>query len=517
MQGKKEENSIKSFRRRAVNSRYVSPNQLTLCGFETPFEQKLTSTNRWVLLAKKIPWDKIVREYDELFSSSEGRPPINGRIVMASVIIKHTLNLTDRETIFQIRENVFMQYFLGYSTFTNEEPFSHTLFTELRKRLSLEVMNKINDILILYCDELMKDSKNENSDEPKPPIDNTNNDIEVAKEIPNKGSLLMDATVAPQNITFPTDLKLLNACREKTEQLIDKMHVKKPLEDKPRTYRKIARKDFLTTVKKKRKTHKEIYDANGSQIRYLNRNIKTIDKMLEALEATDYKKHPLKAKDFEYIKTIKLIYEQQNTMHETNTRRIENRIVNLHQPHVRPIVRGKEGKKVEFGSKIQASLVNGFVVIEKLDWENFNEGCYLKESVANYKKRFGYYPEIVHADKIYSTRENRDYLKELKIKFSAKPLGRPSKKEAVSNLVSPGERNPMEGKFGQGKVKYGLDCINAKLKKTSESWIASIAFVLNIVNFTRLAPLRLYIKIKKYYSAILTDFYWSLSLRASPI
>jgi transposase, IS5 family len=94
----------------------------------------------------------------------------------------------------------------------------------------------------------------------------------------------------------------------------------------------------------------------------------------------------------------------------------------------------------------------------------------------------------VLADKIYCTRENRAYLKELGIRLEAKPLGRPSK-EAMSNHVSPGERNPVEGKFGQAKIAYGMNNIMAKLKTTSESWIGSIVLVLNLVKLAGQIPL----------------------------
>lgn len=121
-------NSKGPSRKRASTPGYVSPNQLVLAGFETPFEQKLTRENRWVKLAHNIPWDKLVKYYDDLFPSKEGRPPISGRVILGAVIIKHLGDLTDRETVAQIQENMFMQYFLGYSSFTNEEPFSDTLF-----------------------------------------------------------------------------------------------------------------------------------------------------------------------------------------------------------------------------------------------------------------------------------------------------------------------------------------------------------------------------------------------------
>jgi IS5 family transposase len=202
----------------------------------------------------------------------------------------------------------------------------------------------------------------------------------------------------------------------------------------------------------------------------------------------DISKAPLKRRLREYFPIIKEVFEQQNYMLQHNVNTIESRIVNIHQPHVRPIVRGKEGKKVEFGSKMQLSLVNGFSLIDKLDWNNFNEGIWLKDSVEKYRTRFGFYPEKVLVDKIYCTRENRNYLKDLGIQLQAKPLGRP-RKEALLNQVSPGERNPVEGKFGQAKVAYGMDNIMAKLKTTSESWIGSIVMVLNLVKLMRLIPL----------------------------
>lgn len=497
----------KAVRKRASTPIYSSPNQLTISGFETPFEQALTANNRWVNLTKLLPWDSLIKPYNTQFKSEEGRPPISGRVVLGAIIIKHMLNLSDRETIQQIQENVFMQYFLGYSTFTNEAPFSPSLFVSIRERLSLQVINSINDIVIAHSfdkavnvpTELIKQKEGTKDNEDSSPP-GASSDTKESKEeatvvekplLPNAGKLLMDATVAPQNITYPTDLKLLDAARLKSEAIIDKLY-NKNLHGlvKVRTYRQVARKDFLNTAKKRAKSSKIIYQANGSQLRYLRRNLKHIGDMLLVYEQKDLAV-PLKQKDLDYLNTIRVVYEQQFTMHTTRTHSIEKRIVNIHQPHVRPIVRGKDGKKVEFGSKLQASLVNGFVVIEKLSWDNFNESQYLKETVEAYKSRFGFYPAEVLADQIYCTRENRRRLKELQIVLRAKPLGRPSKK-ALSNPVSPGERNPIEGKFGQAKVGYGLECIKAKLKATSESWIATITLVLNLVNLTRLSLVSLY-------------------------
>lgn len=513
---------LKEVRKRAVTPQYVSPNQLTLCGFETPFSQSLSRENRWVKLSNVIPWDKIVTQYDKQFKSKEGRPPISGRIVLGAVIIKHILSLTDRETILQIEENVFMQYFLGYASFTNEAPFSPSLFVEIRERLSLDIVNGISDIIVAHGFEL--EQKNNSLTKEKNTNDGDNSttksdaekltvEAETTAEkisLPNQGKLTMDATVAPQNITFPTDLKLLNEARKKSEQIIDKLY-NSALHGKTkvRTYRNIARKDFLNTAKKKSKSSKEIYKANGSQLRYLKRNLAHIKELKAAYVSKDWA-IPLKKRAEEYIEVMTIVYEQQSTMHRTKTKSIPHRIVNLHQRYVRPIVRGKEGKKVEFGSKLQVSLSNGFTFLDKLSWDNFNEGTCLMASVELYKNRFGYYPAEVLADQIYCTRENRRQLKELKIELRAKPLGRP-RKEAQSNLLSPGERNPIEGKFGQSKVGYGLDNIKAKLQTTSESWIASIILVVNLVNLTRLTAYCLDFLIIKFYNGIFGRKKWGPS------
>lgn len=535
MQGKIE----KVVKKRASTPAYVSPNQLTLAGFETPFDQKLFKGNRWVSMAHGIPWDSIVGHYDKLFKSREGRPPISGRIVLGAIIIKHYLNLSDRETIAQVRENMFMQYFLGYSTFTNEEPFSPSLFVEIRERLSLEILSKINDVVAVLCiqQEEVANQKEKpaycgKDEKPSgdPPLEasqasadvtpkqNWTPDILQTKAAPqtevaaertevlpkkeNKGRLLMDATAVPQDITFPTDLKLLNAARKKSEELIDILYNPSLHGDtKMRTYREIARKDFLNTAKKKKKTSKEIYKANGRQIRYLRRNLGHIETLLVA-----YKKILLIPSQQKYLMVLHTVYDQQEEMHRTHTKRIDHRIVNIHQPHVRPIVRGKEGAKVEFGSKLQVSIVAGYTFIDHFSWEAFNESGYLLASVEKYKGRFGFYPAEVLADQIYCTRDNRKALKLLHIKLIAKPLGRPSA-QAVKVHLSPGERNPIEGKFGQAKRKYGLQRVKARLSSTSQSWIAAIALVLNLVRMTRQALVTLTQKIRMVWEAS-TGTYW---------
>ena len=293
----------------------------------------------------------------------------------------------------------------------------------------------------------------------------------------NKGKLLMDAAVSPQNITSPTDLKLLNAARIKSEELIDALY-QPGLHGavKVRTYRQTARKKILNTAKKNYKTNKKIYKSNGSQLRYLKRNLGHITKLLNA-----FTKFPLTASQLKYLMVLHMVYDKQELIHSSHSKRVDDRIVNIYQPHARPIVRGKEKAKVEFGSKLQVSIVAGYTFIYHFSWEAFNEGGHLMASVQKYKQRFGFYPAQVLEDQIYCTRDNRKQLKLLDIHLIAKPLGRPSA-QALKVHLSPGERNLVEGKFGQAKVAYGLEKIRAKLSTISQSWITAIAIVLASLN-----------------------------------
>ena len=88
--------------------RYTPQSQLSLEGFETPFQQHLDKTNRWVRLAQLIPWDQLAAEYYKHMDSGFGAPCISARVVIGAVIIKHMLNIDDREVVEQIRENLYL-------------------------------------------------------------------------------------------------------------------------------------------------------------------------------------------------------------------------------------------------------------------------------------------------------------------------------------------------------------------------------------------------------------------------
>lgn len=456
---------------------YTSQNQISLELFKHPFNTDLNPENRWVKLAALIPWDELAGIYAKNLQSDIGRKSVNIRIVIAAIIIKHKLKLDDRGTIEMIQENIYLQYFCGLPEFTHDPVFDASLFVDIRKRLGVTEFDQFNRKIIEKSEQLkphqarIKRSKKDKDDK-----ENKGNIP------PNKGTLKVDATVADQEITFPTDIKLLNTSRENLERMIDLLYERELDGEKPRNYRRIARKNFLDFAKKKRKTKKEIRRGVKVQLQYVLRDLKIVDTLL----SKPGRNAKLSKRDTKLLETIRTVYMQQKYMYDNKTHQYPERIVNIFQPHVRPIVRGKDKAKVEFGSKINISLVNGFTWIDRLSWEAYNEGTDVEKQVENFYQIYGCYPKYFLGDQIYLNRENRKYLKEKGIEIVGKPLGRPPKVNPLSSAKKyqkkkkAAERNQVEGKFGQGKRAYRLNNIQAKLAQTSESWISAIIFVMNL-------------------------------------
>lgn len=480
--------------------RYTGKNQLALPGFESTFDRKLNVKNRWVVLAELIPWDEMAGVYAQHLNPSLGRYGVDIRRVLGAMIIKHKENFSDRATVSNIEENIYMQYFCGYSSFSNEPPFDASLFVDIRKRMGHEVFEKFNSYVISTYEKLTEkkrkkikdkdgEDKGSNNVLRQPPEQEKGSEqpCQTEEQAPHKGKLKLDATVADQYIKYPTDLNLLNESRENTERMIDKLVKILNWQNKPRIYRRKARRLYLGVVKKKCKTRKEIRKAIREQLQFVRRNIAMIHKMLDQFEADGW---PLTKRDQRLFWVIQHLYAQQKEMYDNKTNKCSNRIVSIHQPHVRPIVRGKDKNKAEFGAKLSVSEHNGMCVVDHIHWEATHEAGDLPSQVEAYKNQHGYYPEVVIVDKLYMTRANRAWLKSKGIRCSGKPLGRPPKTEKTAcqkrkERKEQAERNHIEGKFGQGKNAYGLNKIRAKLKETSESWICAIFLVMNLTKMVK--------------------------------
>jgi IS5 family transposase len=431
----------------------------------------LSPENRWVKLAQIIPWPKLEGKYHETFANPKvGNPAKSCRMAIGTLIIKERLKLSDDETVAIILDSPYMQYFIGMHSFSDQAPFDASTMTLFRKRLTPEILNEINQMIV----EATK--TNDDSGDPKA---TGGSGAEEKSEPENQGTLIIDATCAPADIHFPTDVSLLSEGREKLEEIIDCLHDPET-GDKPRTYRQTARKAYLRFTRCRKPRYKLIRKAIRQQLAFIRRDLKLVGAMLPQ---NGWKLSP---KQEQYLATIQELYSQQQRMYEQKTHQVEDRIVSIHQPWVRPIVRGKATADVEFGAKISVSLVNGYAMIERLDWDAYNEAGDLKEAVERYKKRHGFYPERILADKIYRNRNNLHYCDKLNIRMNGPKLGRPPSDKRIYaeqkwlERLEASERNAVEGKFGEGKRCYGLNRVMTRLKNTSEVSIHMTFLVMNL-------------------------------------
>lgn len=349
-------------------------------------------------------------------------------------------------------------------------PFDPSLLVHFRQRISVELVNKVNQATVRRLREI----GGSDSEKKKPEVEST--------PPKNQGKLILDATCAPADISYPTDLKLLNLARQHSEKIIDTLYepLKEKVKKKPRTYRKLARKDYLEVAKQRRPSRKQKRKAIKKQLQYLQRNLSHIEQLIESGSSLE----SLNKQQYKMLLVVNEVYRQQLWIAKNNKHSIEDRIVSLSQPQIRPIVRGKAGKPVEFGAKLSVSCFEGYVFLDRISWDNFNESGDFKAQIEGYRHFTGYYPESVHVDKIYRTRDNRAWCKERGIRISGPPLGRPpahvSREQKKQALDSERIRNSIEGKFGQAKRRFSLAHVMAKLPNTSETAIAITFLVMNL-------------------------------------
>ena len=449
----------------------------------------LDPDNEWIKLSKLVPWREFDLQYADNFRSKKGQRAIDSRMALGALLIKPAYKaMSDEDITREIAMNPYLQYFLGLHEYRYECPFDPSMMTRFRQRITPEMLSWVNDQIIGRKTEDEKHDDDDDSDSSGQ--DDENKESEGTATEDNEGTLILDATCAPQNIRFPTDASLLNEAREKAEDIIDALHEMGLSEGKkPRTYREKAHRKYNSFSKNRKKTVKLIRKTVKQQLGYLSRDLGIID---------DYEcRHPgclgkLSAKQQKLLQVIRVLYSQQEYMYRTGTHKVPDRIVSVTQDWVRPIVRGKQTADVEFGAKVEMSVVDGFLRIEDLRWDAYNESTTFQQSVESYRKAYGHYPARVLADTIFRTRENLRYCKKLGIHLNGSKLGKPfadpeeAKRHKKLEWLESGERGEIERNFGVGKRRYSLDCIVTKLKETSEVMIHSIVLFMNLRKKLRL-------------------------------
>ena len=380
-----------------------------------------------------------------------------------------------------------LRLFGGLTEFNPKPLFDSSMLSNFAVRFTKEDIGKINEEIYRRKQAAM-DAFTSDSDDNAGGNGKSNEEsgtVEDGGKPKNKGKLILDATVAPADIRYPTDLSLLNECREGTEKIIDDVWDKTEREGHKTAYsRKRARKEYLKIAKQRKPRKKQIRNAVREQLECVEKNVVALEGILAkiGLESFGYN-------NWARLLTIEEIAGQQRQHYDNPGELIPNRIVSVRQPHVRPIVRGKAGSEVEFGQKISLSVVDGYTFIEEQSWDNFAEGITLKASAEKYMERHGVYPEAILADKTYRNRYNINYCKEHGIRLSRPRLGRPKASEIEADKEQAHkdscERNMVEGRIGISKQRYGLDRIYARLEQTGEVEAAMNVLSMNVAHVLR--------------------------------
>ena len=481
--------------------------------FFLPFGGELDAKNRWCRIALMMPWAELEQQYvKKLLALGRGRKAYSVRMALGAVLIAQMCGYSDEELVRQVQENPYMQYLLGLRGFQQSPVFDPSLMVYFRRRLSGEPLEKANEIAAVAeamrrleekAEKERKRREREERRRKKDPPDGEGSTGGEQLTIDNFGEMILDATCIPVDIHYPTDLRLLHEAREWTERCIDAMHHPDiGVKEKPRTYRQEARRCYLNISKSKKTTYKQLRKAIRKQLQYLRRNLGIIG----AYEAQG-RFLLLSRLELERLETCRRVYGQQKEFYKTG-KSPQGRIVSLHMPFVRPIKRGKAGAETEFGPKVAVSVVEGIVFVERVSFENFNEGVTLIQSAQRYRQRFGYYPEAILADQIYRNRENLDFCKANHIRLSGKPLGRPRLDPLWRALRrqlekrDAGARNAVKGKLGEGKRCGGLDLIKTQLEETCQAVILAGFFALNLKSILRVLFCNLWKDLRDGYTPL---------------
>ena len=279
---------------------------------------------------------------------------------------------------------------------------------------------------------------------------------------------MADATCYESHMRFPTDMKLLWECLEWLYRHICR-HCKKLGIRRPRNKHSDVARSYLSYSRKRKR--------KSSRTRMLERRmIRLLEKLLVQRDEIHGKYGTSLRYTRDYQKRLSIIRKvlaQEKEMFEG--RKVSNRIVSIDRHYVRPIVRGKETKSVEFGAKVNNVQIDGISFIEHVSFKAFNEGIRLKDCIRMQQKLMNVRVRCVVADSIYANNANRKFCTKYGISTSFVRKGRAAKDEQMRRILrselSKERATRLEGSFGTQKQHYSLSRIKARNRKTEILWI----------------------------------------------
>jgi len=395
-------------------------------------------------LYQSIPFDQLATTIPMPKQSASGkgcRPWFDVKGGIALQFLKHYLCLSDAMLIQRINTDWSMQYFCGIQLRPGEVIKDGNLPSYWRSYIGEHLdITAMQTIFARYWKKDMGDSH-------------------MSSE---------DATCYESRISYPTPVKLLWDCCHKTYMIYNESRKKINLRVSRCNYED-RKRDFLSYQKTKKKTRR-------AEKKLLKKLLKFLLRLLNLQkDLSEQRQVRISIKQGLQLRNIIKVYEQQHSKVYGEVEQIKDRIVSLSKPYIRPIVRGKETKAVEFGAKVNKLQVDGISFIEHFSYDAFNEGTRLQNSIALHQQLFG---KCTHhsADKIYATNANRKYCTGRKIVTNFEPKGKQKAQHIEQNKVMRAVLNKergvrLEGSFGNEKNHYLLQKVNARNAVTEKCWI----------------------------------------------
>lgn len=388
-----------------------------------------------------IDWDSLVALLPEKKNPSGAPSWLPAQGYFGLMFLKHYTGLSDEKLLERFNTDWAIQMFCGTLLAENEAIRDNSFVSKVRGYLAHNVdMAAVQKVLISAWKE----------------------------EIPDKNAVFMDATCYEVYIRFPTDVKLLwECCQWLWEKQIPEL-CKRTGRKLPRSKYKEQKKKTNAYSKLRKKSYRKTRTRRNAFLKLLLKGIQAYQHLLDQVKASY-----LTPKDAATFKTIKTVYFQQKYHYDYPKAKIKDRIVSIYKPYIRPIVRGKENKSVEFGPKVHKMQVGGVSILEHISYNAFNECNRLKISTLKHKILFGKCSHLA-ADAIYATNKNRRFATGEGIvnNFVRKGRGQDDKPtKQVKALLNKERSTRLEGSFGNEKEHYLLRKIKARTPETEMVWL----------------------------------------------
>ncbi len=415
------------------------------------------SKSKLGVIKSLLPIDELVRQISRKKSwvNKGGRPEtLHLEAQICLMFLKSMTGLSDAELVSRLNTDIHYQFFcniyISPDSPIEDLKIASRIRTKLAKRIDIDKFQKIIASAL------------------KPHI--SSNDLKT---------VVSDATCYESYLRFPTNQKLLMEGVEWAFSVIKDIR-ETHANRMPRTKYVDVKRAYDVFARKRKKSHKQKRKITIRLLSLLDKLLGLIKELMNKYECS------LNPKDAKKYNVTKSVLKQQQSLFVGE--KVSNRIVSIHKPYIRPIVRGKEVKEVEFGAKVNSIQVGGFNFIEKLDFNAFHEGIRVPQCVLLHKMLFHTKTRFFAGDAIYATNSNRSYCKANNIITNFVPKGRRPKNDDVVRGIRRDlnilRSTTLEGSFGVEKNCFSLSKVKARTKNNEVLWIL---FGIHAANFSRLA------------------------------